>query len=162
MINKCLVFAQQNLSPYTPRSHKFKRDLEKAMSLLIVPREKWSALQSSPSQPEHISAFGDVAELVDPSLKMEVANNVNAAILKSVGRKERSRIHNVLQTRAWSENLARENRISLPQDMTVSLHEMPAGSQSQNGNNGDTQMTEDTDDSRSAEERYTNLHESQR
>ncbi|KAK5094590.1 hypothetical protein LTR24_003531 [Lithohypha guttulata] len=140
-------FAQCNLSPYTRRDPKFQKDLERAMALLIVPKEVWG----SPDllQSEQFSMFGDLSDLIDASQKMEVAKNVNAAILRLQGRRGGSKIHTILQTRAWAEELAREKRIELPRDLTVSLRD----TDSQSGN-GDTQMTEDADD---ALERYTNI-----
>ncbi|KAK5948347.1 hypothetical protein OHC33_010657 [Knufia fluminis] len=152
-----ITFAQQNLSPYTPRDPKFKHDLERAMGLMIVPKEVWSSPDSL--QSEQFSMFGHLYELIDPSHKMEVAQNVNAAILRFQGRQGGSKIQTILQTRAWSEGLAREKRIDLPRDLTVSLRDTPPDSQ--NGN-GDTQMTEDAEESGDALERYTNIHQSPR
>lgn len=127
------------------------------MGLLIVPAEVWSSPDSL--QSEQFSMFGHLYDLIDPSHKMEVAKQVNAAILRLQGRKGGSKIHTILQTRAWSEELAREKRIELPEDVTVSLRDTLADPQ--NGN-GDTQMTEDADENRDAEERYTNIHQSPR
>lgn len=117
------------------------------MALLIVPKEVWGSPDLLHS--EQFSMFGDLSDLIDASQKMEVAKNVNGAILRLQGRRGGSKIHTILQTRAWAEELAREKRIDLPRDLTVSLRD----TDSQSGN-GDTQMTEDADD---ALERYTNI-----
>lgn len=154
LFGTAVTFAQQNLAPYTPQSEKFKSDLERAMALLIVPREAWQPKSDN-------SAFGPLGDLVDPGLKMEVAREVNAAILKSQGRPDYSRIHEILQTRAWAEQLAREKRIDLPNDMSINLWDAPEP-QSHNGY-GDTHMTEDADEATGDPvQRYTNIGESSR
>lgn len=152
-----LNFAQQNLAPYTPRDPKFKNDLERAMGLLVVPQEVWSSPDSL--QSEQFNMFGHLYDLIDPSHRMEVAKNVNAAILRLQGRGGGSKIHTILRTRVWAEGLAREKGVDLPRDLTVSLRDTPAESQNVNG---DTQMTEDADESGDAMERYTNIHQSPR
>lgn len=160
LVGAALTFAQQNLSPYAPQNDKFKTDLERAMALMIVPAEAWCTPRNQNESQNN--AFGPLWELVDPSLKVEVARDVNAAILKHQGRKEQSKIHKILQTRAWSETLAREKLVKLPRDLKVTLQDTPADTQSQHGN-GDTQMTEDADEAtRDVEHRYTNIHESSR
>jgi len=126
------------------------------MALLIVPKEAWESPQARRDQP---TSFGPLWELIDPSLKIEVAKDVNAAILRSQGRPDQSRIHRILQTRVWAEELARDKDLDLPEDMSVSLWEAAVDSHNGHGDGGDTQMTEDLDESRTADpvSRYTNI-----
>lgn len=152
-----IKFAQENLAPYAPQNEKFKRDLERAMALMIVPKE---AMQSAKARSENVGAFGQLYELVDPSLRMEVAKDVNSAILRHKGKPDQSRIHTILQTRAWSEELAREKgNLDLPDDMTVSLQDPPARSENGHGDSGDTQMTEGIDEGTAGDPvtRFTNI-----
>lgn len=162
LFRTAVTFAQQNLAPYTPQSEKFKNDLERAMALLIIPREAWQPATQASS--DGIRAFGPLGDLVDPTLKMEVARDVNAAILKSQGRRDHSAIHRILQTRAWAEELAEEKRIDLP-DMTLDIwgddHDK-SDTRSVSRDPADTQMTEDEGTGADPVQRYTNLAESTR
>jgi glucose-induced degradation protein 8 len=117
------------------------------MALLIFP-------------PENLSP--QLAELVDPHLRSEVANRVNEAILDSQGAKREAQISKLVRLRAWSEKVAREGeagtgggrKIDLPDRLELGLDELPAGSGSGSGvrgshhdrngtsaGNGDTAMT---------------------
>lgn len=127
------------------------------MALMIVPKE---AMQSAKARSENVGAFGQLYELVDPSLRIEVAKDVNSAILRHNGKPDQSRIHTILQERAWSEELARDRgNIELPEDMTVSLEDPPPRSENGHGDNGDTQMTEAIDEAGASDPvtRFTNI-----
>lgn len=162
VVGEAIEFAQQNLAPYTPENNQFKVDLERAMALLIVPKEAWQIQQSRSDQQ---NAFGALAELVDPNLRVEVAQDVNAAILRSQEKSDETRIQRLLSTRAWSEELAREKGIQLPDSLDIGLGYtlIPTTSiQSSNGHNnegGDTQMTEDGEEATGSDPvaRYTNI-----
>lgn len=156
VFGEAIKFAQENLAPYAPQNEKFKHDLERAMALMIVPKE---AMQSAKARAENVGAFGQLYELVDPSLRVEVAKEVNSAILRYKGKPDQSRIHTILQTRVWSEDLAREKGIELPEDMTVSLDDTTARSENGHGDSGDTQMTEGIDDDVGSDpvSRFTNI-----
>lgn len=156
LVMAAVDFAKTNLAPYAPQNETFKKELERTMALLIVPPESWRNAQSSAS-----SAFASAGELVRPGLRDAVYEDVNAAILRYVGRKKESMILKILQTRAWAEAEARGKAVELPANLKVSLQDT-TDPQSHNGN-GDTQMTEDVEDSaHAAEQRYTRLHESSR
>ena len=162
LFGAAVTFAQQNLAPYTPQSEKYKSDLERAMALLIVPKEAWqSRPYQNTSQGDQLSAFGPLSDLVHPSLKIDIVRDVNAAILRSQGRADYSSIHQMLQIRAWAQDQARDKRLELGKSMNINLWDVPEEAQSANGNGGDTQMTEDTDES-SADpiQRYTNIESS--
>lgn len=151
-----IKFAQENLAPYAPQNEKFKHDLERAMALMIVPKE---AMQSAKARSENVGAFGQLYELVDPNLRVEVAKDVNSAILRYKGKPDQSQIHTILQTRVWAEELAREKHIDLPEDMAVSLEDPPAAPENGHGDSGDTQMTEGIDESVGGDplSRFTNI-----
>lgn len=161
LFTTAVTFAQQNLAPYTPQSEKFKNDLERAMALLIIPREAWQP--AAKGSVDGLQAFGPLSDLVDPTLKIEVARDVNAAILKSQGRRDHSKIHRILQTRAWAEELAEEKRIDLP-DLTLNIwgDDRDRSDTRSASREADTQMTEDEGTGGVPVQRYTNLAESTR
>jgi hypothetical protein len=142
-ISTALEFATTHLAPRAPTNPSFLADLERTMALLIFP-------------PENLSP--QLAELVDPRLRSEVANRVNEAILHSQGVRREAQIRKLVRLRAWSEKMAREGgvgtgsgrKIDLPDRLELGLDELPAGAgtgagrQGHNGTtagNGDTSMT---------------------
>ncbi|ETN41907.1 uncharacterized protein HMPREF1541_03846 [Cyphellophora europaea CBS 101466] len=138
-VAKAIQFAQQNLAPYATLSPSFKNDLERAMALLIVPRESWTQSQQTPTASTAQNDFGALSELVDPSLRKKVAKDVNEAILASQGQRREANIRHLVRTRAWAEQLAREKRVDLPDRLSLGLDGNEAGSS--NGHNGqDTEM----------------------
>ena len=141
-MGKAIEFAQNNLAPYAPLDAQFKTDLERAMALLIVPKESWTqAAASGPSsQPvSHMqSDFGALAELVDPSLRRKVAKDVNEAILQSQDQRREANIRYLVRARAWAEQLARERKIEIPEHLPLGLDGEESTSRPSNGHNGDT------------------------
>ncbi len=160
---KAIEFAQQNLAPYATLDPQFKNDLERAMALLIVPKESWTGPSSSSSQPQQPQTsiatsgnqpstgndFGALSELVDPSLRRKIAKDVNEAILQSQGERREANIRHLVRARAWAEQLAREKKVDLPDRLSLGLDGDDAeasGSGERNGSNGhgaDTDMAED-------------------
>jgi glucose-induced degradation protein 8 len=130
-VAKAIEFAQQNLAPYATLDPQFKNDLERAMALLIVPKESWTTPTGSQSQAQTSSAaetegpagndFGALAELVDPSLRRKVAKDVNEAILQSQGERREANIRYLVRARAWAEQLARDKKIDLPKRLGLGL-----------------------------------------
>ena len=130
-----IEFAQHNLAPYATLDPQFKTDLERAMALLIVPRESWTQTpsqaqthqqpSSSHTTAQSISSagndFGALAELVDPSLRRKIAQDVNEAILQSQGERREANIRYLVRARAWAEQLAREKKIDLPERLSLGL-----------------------------------------
>jgi len=171
-VGKAIEFAQNNLAPYAPLDVQFKNDLERAMALLIVPKESWtqaaasssatSGGQSSTPQVQH--DFGSLAELVDPSLRRKVAKDVNEAILQSQDQRREANIRYLVRARAWAEQLAREKKLDLPDTLSLGLDgDDPPTRDSLNGHSsGDTEMTENgSEDNASGADaelaRYTNI-----
>lgn len=126
------------------------------MALLIVPKEAWQSPANS------VSTFGPLHQLISPELRMEVAKNLNAAILRSRGLPDCTLIHEILQTRAWAGKQASAKGIELPVSMNISIKDASTSS-SPNGNGhtegADTQMTEGAEETAGADPvaRYTNL-----
>lgn len=151
LVGAAIEFAQNNLAPYAPLEPQFKIDLERAMALLIVPKESWTqATASGGSNAAYAQLqndFGGLAELVDPSLRRKVAKDVNEAILQSQDLRREAHIRYLVRARAWAEQLAREKKIELPKDLNLGLDDEETNNRSQNGHNGDTEMTENGSDS---------------
>lgn len=139
LVQAALDFAKENLAPYAPQNESFKKELERTMALLIVPAETWKT--STGAAQSRSTAFGSLRDLIDPSLRVQVARDVNAAILKHLRRKTYSKIHKLLRTRQWSENCFREKNMPLPTNLKINLKETTSQSTGHNGH-GDTQMTE--------------------
>jgi glucose-induced degradation protein 8 len=136
-VSNAIQFAQKNLAPYATMPGSFKNDLERAMALLIVPRESWAPAQQSRSSTSH-NDFGALSELVDPSLRQRVAKDVNEAILASQGQNREAKIRHLVRTRAWAEQLARDRKVDLPNRLNLGLDgEEPSSSHS----DGDTEMS---------------------
>ncbi len=62
-----------------------------------------------------------LAELIDPQLRMNVAANVNQAILQAHGCRREARIRNLVRLRSWAEIKAREAKKDLPLDLNLGL-----------------------------------------
>ncbi|KIW90736.1 uncharacterized protein Z519_08519 [Cladophialophora bantiana CBS 173.52] len=166
LVGKAIEFAQNNLAPYAPLEAQFKTDLERAMALLIVPKESWTQAAASgssgPATAQIQNDFGALAELVDPSLRRKVAKDVNEAILHSQDQRREANIRYLVRARAWAEQLAREKKIDLPENLSLGLDGEGSPSRSQNGHNGDTEMTENGSEDNAASgdaelARYTNI-----
>ncbi|RMZ87854.1 hypothetical protein DV736_g4917, partial [Chaetothyriales sp. CBS 134916] len=128
-VAKAIEFAKENLAPYATEN-PFKNDLERAMALLIVPREAWSTqapLQSSSAASASTSSqstqnqFGALYELVDPSLRRKVARDVNEAILQSQDSEREAQIRELARTRAWAEQQARDTKADVPAHISLGL-----------------------------------------
>ena len=164
LVGKAIEFAQNNLAPYAPLDAQFKVDLERAMALLIVPKESWTqaAASGSSSQPtsQIQSDFGALAELVDPSLRRKVAKDVNEAILQSQEQRREANIRYLVRTRAWIEQLARDKKLDIPEHLCLGLDGEEPPPHHRNGHNGDTEMTENGSDATGADAelaRFTDL-----
>lgn len=134
------------------------------MALLIVPKESWNQAAASGSSSQPMSSvqsdFGALAELVDPSLRRKVAKDVNEAILQSQDQRREANIRYLVRARAWAEQLAREKKIELPENLSLGLDGEESANRSRNGHNGDTEMAENGSEATAADAevaRYTNL-----
>jgi glucose-induced degradation protein 8 len=119
-IAPALAFATTHLAPRAPTREKFLTDLEETMALLIF-------------EPTNLSP--KLKELLDPKKRKEVANQVNEAILQSQGERTRSRLQELVRTRAWAEQRARAAKKDIPASLDIGLDaEQADGNQSGMGN----------------------------
>ncbi|KAL8862146.1 MAG: hypothetical protein Q9178_001602 [Gyalolechia marmorata] len=99
-------FATTELAPRAPTNPQFLEDLERTMTLLIFERK------DLPPQ---------IAALLEPKLRKEVAQRVNEALLKEQGERTKAKLFNLVHLRAWSEQKAREAKKDLPEHMGFGL-----------------------------------------
>ncbi|KAF2738998.1 hypothetical protein EJ04DRAFT_509152 [Polyplosphaeria fusca] len=118
-ITPALTFASAQLAPRAATNPEFLRDLELTMSLLIF-------LPSESLQPQ-------LADLLKPSLKREVASRVNQAILNSMGRKGEARLRSLTRLRNWAEKKAREAGKDLPPELPLGLQDVEGNLDATNG-----------------------------
>lgn len=80
-----------------------------------------------------------LAELLRPELRQQVAAKVNEAILLSTGARGEAKIYSLYRTRQWSEIRAREARKDLPSSLPLGLE--PSSAQANgNGESGDVMV----------------------
>jgi hypothetical protein len=118
-IAPALAFATTHLAPRAPTREKFLTDLEETMALLIF---------------EPTSLSPKLKELLDRKKRKEVANQVNEAILQSQGERKRSRLQELVRTRAWAEQRARAAKKDIPGSLDIGLDAEQPDTQSGMGN----------------------------
>ncbi|KAI1261066.1 ran binding protein in the microtubule-organising centre [Xylariaceae sp. FL1019] len=107
-ISAALQFAQSKLGPKAVTSPKFLEDLEKTMSLLVFPHSE--------------SLDPSLSALLQPGLRREVADQVNQAILESQQQRKEAAIRQLVQMRAWTEEVVRkETKKDLPSNIDLGL-----------------------------------------
>lgn len=120
-IKPALNFASSQLAPRAATNPDFLKDLELTMSLLIfLPSD-------GPLQPQ-------LAELLEPALRRQVASRVNEAILTSMGSRGEARIRGLVRLRSWAEAKAREAGKELPPSLPLGLQDSDAAPSQANGN----------------------------
>ena len=90
------------------------------MSLLIF-------LPSDSLQPQ-------LAELLQPALRRQVASRVNEAILTSMGTRGEARMRGLVRLRLWAETKAREAGKDLPPSLPLGLQDADSSSGQANRN----------------------------
>ncbi|MCJ1239488.1 hypothetical protein MMC14_007484 [Varicellaria rhodocarpa] len=111
-ITPALNFATTHLAPRAPTNPAFLEDLELTMALLIF-------------APNNLSP--PLATLLDPNLRKEVAKKVNEAILTSQGERTKSKLLELVRTRAWVEKKARDAKKDLPDRIGLGLDKCKDG-----------------------------------
>ncbi|CZR47012.1 hypothetical protein FPRO06_05869 [Fusarium proliferatum] len=106
-IQPALTFATEELGPKAPMNPKFLEDLERTMALLLIP--------SDAREPQ-------LAALLEPELRREVADSVNRAILERQSRRREAAIRQLVRMRVWAENTARDKRKNLPDRLDIGLN----------------------------------------
>lgn len=116
--------ANKQLAPRVKGNAAFIEGLEHAMALLIFPRDKLPAT---------------LKPLLEPSLRLEIAKIVNAAILTSQGCRKEAAIHNLIKARTWAENKCHEMKKPIPHRLNLGLR---AGEDEEsNPDDGDAMVT---------------------
>ena len=92
-ITPALTFATTNLAPRAPTNPQFLEDLERAMSLLIFP-------------PDNLAP--PLAALLNPTLREDIAQRVNEALLASQGERTRATLYDLVNHRSWANQKAIE------------------------------------------------------
>jgi hypothetical protein len=78
------------------------------------------------------------AELLKPTLRMEVADRVNQAILSRQGMSVEAKIKEWVRARAWSENEAKRTKKDIPHSIKLGLDgEVDGDSEDEMNGNGD-------------------------
>ena len=72
-----------------------------------------------------------LAALLDPSLRKDVAKRVNEAILLSQGERTKAKLFELVRTRVWSEQKAREAKKDLPERIDLGLDPVQDGDKNQ-------------------------------
>lgn len=94
-ITPALHFAQTQLAPRAPTRPEFLEDLERTMAILLF-------------GPDDLAP--QLAKILHPDLRREVADQVNRAILESQSQRTEASIRNMVRLRAWAENTARDQK----------------------------------------------------
>lgn len=108
-IPEIVDFASKQLAPRAVASPDYLRDLELAMTLLMC----------LPPGPEELEP--NLAALLHPDLRKEVADKVNAAVLASQGERRNAVMRQLVKLRSWAESTARAQSITLPSNMDLGL-----------------------------------------
>ncbi|KAL3419770.1 ran binding protein in the microtubule-organising centre [Phlyctema vagabunda] len=105
-IKPALNFATSQLAPRATTNPAFLEDLERTMALLVFP--------PNDLEPQ-------LAALLKPDLRRDVADRVNKAILTCQNQRRDAAIRNLVRLRAWAENAARETKKDLPSHIELGL-----------------------------------------
>ena len=62
-----------------------------------------------------------LAAILDPKLRSDVAKRVNEAILASLGERTQSKLLDLVKTRTWAEKKAREVKKDIPEKIDLGL-----------------------------------------
>jgi hypothetical protein len=95
-IRPALDFATSQISPRANTNTQFLEELEQTMALLVYP---------------HDTLDPQLAELLQPTLRSEVASQVNEAVLRRQYNRQGAAICHLVRMRAWAESSAREQKI---------------------------------------------------
>ncbi|KAI0193831.1 ran binding protein in the microtubule-organising centre [Astrocystis sublimbata] len=107
-ITAALQFAQTKLGPQAVTRPEFLEALENTMSLLVFPKDD--------------SLDPSISALLEPSLRREVADQVNQAILDHQNQRKQTAIQQLAQMRVWSEEATRkETKKDLPRIIELGL-----------------------------------------
>ncbi|KAJ4368279.1 hypothetical protein N0V83_006635 [Neocucurbitaria cava] len=123
-ITPALNFASSQLAPRAATNPAFLKDLELTMTLLIF-------------LPTTGTLQKELAELLEPSLRRNVASKVNEAILTCMGAHGEARMRSLVRLRHWAETKARAAGKDLPPVLPLGLQDADERPAESNGNNGE-------------------------
>ncbi|KAK1989269.1 ran binding protein in the microtubule-organising centre [Colletotrichum cereale] len=106
-ITPALTFATNHLGPRAPTDSRFLKDLEETMALLIFP---------------HNDLEPQLAAILHPDLRRDVADDVNKAILQRQSERREAAIRQLVKMRAWAESTARAEKRALPDRIGLGLN----------------------------------------
>ncbi|KAK9432868.1 CTLH/CRA C-terminal to lish motif domain-containing protein [Lipomyces doorenjongii] len=98
-IQPVLSFATTHLASRAQKNPVFLTDLERTMALLCFPQD---------------SLAPQLAELMDPSLRRQVAARVNEAILEAQGVMREAKMRGLVRLWGWAENALRQEKVDFP------------------------------------------------
>lgn len=124
-ITPALSFASSQLAPRAATNPDFLKDLELTMSLLIF-------------LPATGTLQKELTELLEPSLRRNVASKVNEAILTSMGARGEARMRSLVRLRQWAETKARFAGKDVPPSLPLGLED--ADERPANGNGEGTDI----------------------
>lgn len=123
---KLLEFSEKQLAPRASTNPQFLRELEETMALVIF---------------EPAKVHTSLKYQLEPELKQLVAKRVNEAILRSMGEDRRGRLLELIRTRQWAENRARQaKKKEIPARIDVGLDPPRDGLDTQRADDGDSIM----------------------
>jgi len=118
-IAPALSFATTHLAPRAPTNPEFLEDLECTMALLIFP-------------PDNLAP--PLAALLHPSLRQEVAQRVNKALLNSVQERTKATLFDLVNHRSWAYQKALEAKKEAPERLELGFDPAQNGhEESENG-----------------------------
>ncbi len=103
---RAIAFANKQLAPRARGNKQFVEDLERGMALLIFPNDNLPPI---------------LKPLLEPSLRQDIASQVNAAILQSHGSHSETKIKNLIKLRQWTEEKCRDMKKPLPPILRLGL-----------------------------------------
>ncbi|KAK9455426.1 CTLH/CRA C-terminal to lish motif domain-containing protein [Dipodascopsis uninucleata] len=98
-IQPILTFATTHLASRSQKNPAFLADLERTMALLCFPQD---------------NLIPQLRELMDPSLRRQVAVSVNEAILESQGIMKEARMRGLVRLWGWGENALKQEKMEFP------------------------------------------------
>ncbi|KAK9465944.1 CTLH/CRA C-terminal to lish motif domain-containing protein [Lipomyces arxii] len=98
-IQPILNFASIHLASRAQKNPAFLADLEKTMALLCF-------------SPDNL--VPQLVELIDPSLRRQVAARVNEAILEAQGVMREAKMRGLVRLWGWAENALRQEKVDFP------------------------------------------------
>ncbi|KAK3996192.1 CTLH/CRA C-terminal to lish motif domain-containing protein [Cladorrhinum sp. PSN332] len=109
-ITPALDFATNKVGPRASINEEFRKDLERAMSLLIFD------LESPTLRPE-------LKALLSSDLRRVTATKVNEAVLARQDQRKEAAIRTLVRMREWAESSARKKNLPVPSRLDIGLHD---------------------------------------